>query len=252
MDTETRGSTPSPHQPGAQDAPARQPVRSGEALPRPDGWTREWAGGWVKFVAMTLFGALCVLVGLAMTGASLGDEPGAPGTGMSLLVLAFGVTMVSTVPMFWPRRTGHPELRDLPGVRGASFGYSRGRKLAALVGACAFCACGVALVVAGETVVMRGVGVLCVLLFGFLAWYVARSRGGRWAVVATPAGIGTVDGPGAVLVPWDTVRDVVADETTTYVRGMPNHEPHIAVHTESGPVRHDDAVDGALASLNRA
>ena len=92
---------------------------------------------------------------------------------------------------------------------------------------------------------------LCVLLFGCLAWYVARNRGGRWAVVATPAGIGTVDGPGAVVVPWDAVRDVVADETTTYVRGMPNHEPHIAVHTESGAVRHDDAVDGALASLNR-
>lgn len=88
-------------------------------------------------------------------------------------------------------------------------------------------------------------------MFGFFAWYLLRRGGGRWAVVATPAGLGTVDGPGAVVVPWDAVRDVVADETTTYVRGMPNHEPHIAVHTESGAVRHDDAVDSALADLNR-
>ena len=226
-------------------------VTTGDALPHPDGWTREWAGGWVKLVALSVFGALCLLVGLAMTGASLSGRPGDPGTGMSLLVLAFGITIVATLPIFWPRRTGRPGLRDLADGRGVAFDYSPKRRFAAVLGSCAFTVCGLALLLSGETDVMRVVGALGALLFGFFAWYVLRRRTGRWAVVATPTGIGTVDGPGAVVVPWDEVRDVVADETTTYVRGFANHEPHIAVHTESGAVRHDDAVDEALAGLNR-
>ena len=110
-------------------------------LRRPEGWTAEWAGGWVKFVLMSLFGGFCLLVGGLLTVASLSSDPDAPPRGTSVLALAFGAAVVAAVPIFWPRRTARPELRDLSAHgsgSGVAFPYSRARTRAALVGSAAF------------------------------------------------------------------------------------------------------------------
>jgi hypothetical protein len=157
--------------------------------------------------------------------------------------------------LFWPRRTGRPELRDLSALgagTGVAFPYSPARTRAALLGACAFALLGLTLAAYGDGLVIRVVGGLSTALFAFFAWVQLRRRRRRgWALVAAPGGIGLVDGPGEVFVPWDAVRDVVADEITTYYRGVPNHEPHIAVLAEDGGVHHEDVVDARLNELSR-
>jgi hypothetical protein len=203
---------------------------------------------------MSIFGTLCLLVGLLTTAASFSDDPEAPGPGMPVLTLAFGIAIVSTLPIFWPRRTARPRLRDLEAFdagTGVAFPHSEARRRGALVGSLAFVACGLAMAAYGDGPVMRVVGGVAVLVFGFFSWYQLRRRARSCAVVATPTGVGLVDGPGEVFVPWDVVRDIQADETTTYTRGGATHEPHIAVFTEPDAVRHDDALDSTLAEIGR-
>ena len=223
-------------------------------LERPEGWTKEWAGGWFKLVAMSLFGTLCLLVGSVMTAASFSDDPDAPAAGMPVLTLAFGIALLSTVPMFWPRRTARPALRDVSALDagiGVAFPYSAARRHGALLCSLAFVACGLAMAAFDTGLVMRVAGGVAVLFFGFFGWYQLRRRARSWALVATPTGVGVIDGPGEVFVPWDAVQDIRADETTTYTRGGATHEPHIAVFTEPDAVQHDDAVDSRLAELGQ-
>ena len=173
---------------------------------------------------------------------------------MALLTLAFGIGILSTLPMFWPRRTARPRLRHLAAPdagTGVAFPYSAARRRGALVCLLAFVGCGVALVASGDGAVMRVVGGVTIVVFGFFSWYQLRRRVRSWALVATPTGIGMVDGPGEVLVPWQVVQDIRADETTTNTRGGPTHEPHIAVFTEPDAVQHHDAVDSKLAEIGQ-
>ncbi|HEX7188137.1 MAG TPA: hypothetical protein VF423_07925 [Actinomycetes bacterium] len=225
---------------------------SAPVLDRPTGWTKEWGGGWVKLVLMSLLALITVLVGLVMTLAALTDDRG-PALAMPLVCLAFGVAIVATLPMFWPRRAGRPVTwtADVAGRQetGVAFRYARARSAGALVGCLAFCVSGLLLTVAGEGWGIRLVGVLAFTVFGFFAFYFVRKGLGRgWALLATPRGIGVVDGPGRTFLPWETVSDVRAGETTTYHRGIAIHEPHIAVDVD-GAVDYDDALDETLAKV---
>ena len=152
--------------------------------------------------------------------------------------------------MFWPRRAGQPVTwtADVAGRQETGWRpYSRARSARALVGCLAFCVSGLLLTVAGEGWGIRLVGVLAFTVFGFFAstscaraWDVGgqssrRRADGSWTAAAD-------------FLPGETVSDVQAGETTTYHRGIANHEPHIAVDVE-GAVDYDDALDETLAKV---
>jgi hypothetical protein len=225
---------------GGDDAPVDSvpgPAPEDASVARPAGWTRELLGGWAKLVGMGVFALLCLVVGLAMLAAALGESGASVAGGLGVTLL--GVTMAASVPPFWPRRRVRPRLGivDLPGGPGPAllFPYSRLRSVAALIGCLGFTAFGIVLAIAPDpsgtrdtATLLRGLGVVCALVFG-AAGVLALRRGGRRALLfASPELVGTHNAAAGGVVPWSAVRAIYADETTTYVRGVPIHEPHIS------------------------
>ena len=211
---------------------SEEPATRDDVADDADGWTREWAGGRVKFVFMLLFGALSLIGGVAM----LADGSIADGVGL----LSFGVALMSVAPVFraWSRKgqvTAQP-IAERGGEMGLVIPYSRSKTFAAVVAAAAmavFCATFafgafregsetetkfVLFGIAGS-VLFAGMGLIQLARNGFRGGYIALLEGGIYATI----------GSAKSFIPWDAVSHVKDVEMKMWVRGATVQEPFIGI-----------------------
>src|SRR5262245_20152156 len=255
--------------PAARRAEAAAPAagrRTGvDALPVPDGWTRERAGGRVNFWLMGLIGGISLLAGMFMLAATRWVSGWA--------VTSFGLALLIILPAFrsWQRR-GRPRTATIrlphagPGggprqqVTGTSFPFSPLKSRAAILGGLFLGVTCVPLMIwapqfsdtSQETWTARVLGFVGVVFFlgGSLFAILARGAGRTWQVLLLPDAVILRHGPTSYArLPWDSIAGVEAYETTVYTRGGPVHEPFIRIQADSPGAISGDRVDQAIRQL---
>ncbi|HEX2498106.1 MAG TPA: hypothetical protein VHO00_04850 [Actinomycetes bacterium] len=244
-------------------APVAERPAGVDALSAPEGWTRELAGGRVKFWFLGLIAVISLVGGILM----LTAREWIPG----LAVASFGLAGLTVLPMFrsWRRRarprTATIRLRDEPGagprrtVTGTSFPFSSLKSRAAILAAFFFGVTCLLMVISapefadssGETWTVRIVGLAGAVFFlgGSLFAVIARGAGRGWGVLLLPDSVIVRHGPAHARLPWDSIATVEAYETTVYTRGGPVHEPFIRVIPDDPGAISGDRTDQAIRQL---
>ena len=250
--------------------PAAERNAGVDALPAPVGWTRELAGGRVKFWLLGLIAALALLAGMVMLVA--GEWI------VGLAVTSFGIAGLSSLPVFrgWQRR-GRPRTATArlplpesgggpPGrgqqsqrVTGTSFPFSPLKSRAGILAALFLGLACVPLVIGAphfadtsqETWTARIVGLVGVVFFlsGSLFAILVRGASRGWEVLLLPDSVAVRHGPAFARLPWDSIATVEAYETTVYTRGGPVHEPFIRVIPDDPGAISGDRFDQAIRQL---
>lgn len=243
---------------------ARRPYRAAGDDAGPEGWTRELAGGRVKFWLLGPVAVGWLVGGVFMVAA---------GEWVSGLAIAsFGAALLTVLPMFrsW-RRHGRPRTATirLPSdesgagpkrtVRGTSFPFSPLKSRAAIIGAFFFGVTSLLMLIsapefadsAGETWIVRIVAFVGAVFFlgGSLFAVFARGAGRGWGVLLLPDCVLVRHGPAHVRLRWDSIAAVEASETTIYTRGGPVHEPFIRLIPDDPSAISGDATDQAIRQL---
>jgi hypothetical protein len=245
-------------------APAAEQHTGIDALPAPDGWTRELAGGRVKFWLLALIGVLALLGGtLALSGREWI---------LGLAITSFGLALLSILPMFtsWRRRrrprtatirlpVAEPGAERKRAVTGTSFPFSPLKSRAGILAAFFLGVACVPMVLGGPEIAdsrgemwaVRIVGLVGAVVFlgGSLFAVLVRGAGRAWGVLLLPDSVIVRHGPAFASLPWDSIATVQAYETTVYTRGGPVHEPFIRVTPDDPSAISGDRIDQAIRQL---
>jgi len=227
-----------------------------DRTPAPAGWTRELAGGRVKFVLLLVIFVVAILGAIA--GLVAGEwRPG-------LTILAFGLAGLCTMPVMrsW-RRSGRARrvAVQLDGRRhtGISFPYSQLRSRAVLFGAVLLGLTSLGMLLwardfadsNAELWQARVIGLAGTVFFlGGGIFALVRTGGRGWQVVLLPDRVLVRYGPSRAAAPWASIVSIDADETTIFVpRGGQVREPFIRIRVDDPRSISGDGFDQAVRQL---